>query len=301
MPRLMRRLRATLRRPSPGQSGGLPPQALDPLLNAGLLLRQARESQALGLRQLALETRISTPVLEALERGWRDRLPEAAYLRTMLPLLEHRLELSPGSLNGALPSGRSGSQPGHRPERLLLRFTPGSIDVFTTWQGTLLYGLLTLALIYALNLQQRQLSRQGLLGNAPILPLKARSDSQPRQQEGRLLSAYPDLTPLKRAERGQALRRLRSESQAPQHVLSLGELSLQLSAPSRVEIRSERSGTTTLSQVSGALSLPVLPPFRLQLEPPPSDAGAVRWNGRPLAATGGPSGAGSFRYPTPRP
>ncbi|MFM1944791.1 MAG: hypothetical protein RI897_3773, partial [Verrucomicrobiota bacterium] len=25
-------------------------------------------------RQLALETRISTPVLEALERGWGDRL-----------------------------------------------------------------------------------------------------------------------------------------------------------------------------------------------------------------------------------
>ncbi|MFZ0409770.1 MAG: helix-turn-helix transcriptional regulator, partial [Cyanobium sp.] len=251
-------------------------------MSAGLLLNQARLSQGLGLRQLALETRISTPVLEALERGWRDRLPEAAYLRTMLPLLEHRLNLSPGSLDGALPAGRANSLPGHRPDPLLLRFTPGSIDVFTTWQGTLLYGLLTLGLIYALNLQQQQLSRQGLLSSTPIPPLDARSDSQPRRQESRLLSAYPDLTPLKRAEQGQALRRLRSESQVPQDDFALGELSLQLSAPSRVEIRSERGGIAVLSQVSGSLSLPVLPPFRLRLEPAPTDGTSVRWNGRPL-------------------
>jgi 16S rRNA pseudouridine516 synthase len=69
-------------------------------------LREARERRGLGLRQLAQQTRISTPVLEALERGWRDRLPESTYLRTMLPLIERHLELDPGSLQKLLPSER---------------------------------------------------------------------------------------------------------------------------------------------------------------------------------------------------
>ncbi len=299
-PRLLQRLRQALRHSSPGKVGGQPSLTQDPLQNAGLLLRQARESRGLGLRQLAQETRISTPVLEALERGWRERLPEPAYLRTMLPLLEHRLELAPGSLIGALPSAQAINLPGHRSGNLLLRFTPGSIDVFTTWQGTLLYGLLTLGLIYALNLQQRQLARQGLFSTTPIAPLEASRDSQPRQ-EGSLLTTYPDLTPLKRASRGQALSRLRQESQGPESDHSPGQLSLDLSIPSRVELQSERSGSTSLAQVSGALSLPVLPPFQLRLEPAPTNATAVRWNGQPLPAIKVQNGAGSFRYPTPRP
>lgn len=75
----------------------------DPLLLAGERLRQAREQRGLGLRQLAAETLVSTAVIEALERGWRDRLPEPAYLRTILPLLERYLALEPGSLAVALP------------------------------------------------------------------------------------------------------------------------------------------------------------------------------------------------------
>ena len=136
-------------------------EELDGLKSAGDRLRQAREAQGLNLRQLALATRISSPVIEALERGWRDRLPAATYLRTMLPLLEDQLGLPAGSLDGALPS--SEAQPADRSRRLVLRFTPGSIDVFTTWQGTWLYAGLCLALLYGVNLQQQQLASAGLL------------------------------------------------------------------------------------------------------------------------------------------
>ena len=74
------------------------------MLAAGQQLRLRREERGLSLRDLALQTRISAAVLEALERGWRDRLPEATYLRTMVPLIERHLELPPGSLETALPS-----------------------------------------------------------------------------------------------------------------------------------------------------------------------------------------------------
>ena len=55
------------------------------------------------LRELALKTQITTPVIEALERGWSDRLPERAYPASMLPQLERRLELTPGVLQPVLP------------------------------------------------------------------------------------------------------------------------------------------------------------------------------------------------------
>ena len=78
MPRLAPRLSSLGRlfRRGGGQRAGDPSDGLpqeDPLLAVGRRLRQEREARGLNLRQLALETRISTPVLEALERGWRDR------------------------------------------------------------------------------------------------------------------------------------------------------------------------------------------------------------------------------------
>lgn len=155
----------------------------DPLLECGRRLRDGRERRSLSLRQLALETRISTPVLEALERGWRDRLPEATYLRTMLPLLEQRLDLPRGSLNAALPAQAPGRQQ-LQPERIrgLRRFTPGSIDVFSSWQGTLLYGGLVLGLLYGINLQQQRLAAANLLTMRPIAPPPPRCRTGPRAQ-----------------------------------------------------------------------------------------------------------------------
>ena len=75
----------------------------EPLIEAGQRLREHREQRGLSLRDLSREVRITTPVLEALERGWSDRLPEPAYLVAMLHRLEQYLHLEPNSLSGALP------------------------------------------------------------------------------------------------------------------------------------------------------------------------------------------------------
>ena len=298
---LLRRLRWRPPAGGPGrvESAGAKP---DPLLQAGRTLREGREARGLGLRQLAQETRISTPVIEALERGWRDRLPEAAYLRTMLRLLEEHLDLPAGSLRGALPEPTD--RPGlHGRESLVLRFTPGSIDVFTSWQGTLLYGLLTLGLIYGLNLQQRRLAERGLHTTAPLPP----SPADPRGQatasaEERMLRLHPGLRPLEQAAAGVALARLRQESPAGDVDLSLGRLELRLERPTRIELRSEADGESRFAVEAGTLRLPVLPPFRLRLDPPPAAGGTVLWRGQPLEPSpGGERSGGSegmdYRYP----
>ena len=280
----------------------------DPLLQAGQQLREARESRGIGLRQLALDTRISTSVLEALERGWRDRLPEAAYLRTMLPLLEHHLELPGGCLDGVLPPEQD-PRSGRRRDTVLLRFTPGSIDVFTTWQGTVLYAVLCGGLLYGLNLQQRQLAAQGLNALRPIPPLSAAQAAQANLEDAdrAILGAYPDLRPLGKAAAGQGLQRLRWETSQNRPDLALGLLRLELARPTRVSLRSDRGVETQLPAMQGSLNLPVLPPFSLRLEPAPA-VGSVRWNGQPLAPataagqrldpTSG-QGQAQFLYPPP--
>ena len=261
---------------------------------AGRNLRQRREALGLSLRQLALQTRISTPVLEALERGWRDRLPEATYLRAMLPLIEAEVELPAGTLAVALPSSPAGGA--QRPKR---RFTPGSIDVFSSWQGTVLYGLLTLAGIYALNLEQQRLASAGLRALRPVPPLPVAQQQQATPPGQRLLRIHPELRPLELAARGQALRELHRASPEPTAVPGL--LELELPKASRVSLKAGGTIQTQLEGASGLLRLPVTPPFELKLDPP-GGGSRVLWNGAPLPQM--PAQAGVFRLPaapTPRP
>lgn len=308
--RLLRPAAAVAPRSPAAGSGGRPgPPGADPLLAAGRRLREAREARGLGMRQLAQATRISIPVIEALERGWRDRLPEPTYLRVMLPLLEQQLELPAGSLADALPAE---ARHGHGPQRqtLLRRHTPGSIEVFSSWQGTLLYGVLTLLLLYGLNLQQRRLAAQGATSLAPLPPLplapRASSAGSASADPARvsLLQAYPELQPLDRAAAGQALALLRREQRsgaaqpsAQPAAQPAGLLRLRLSRPASLRLES-RGGRTALAGLQGELSLPVLPPFQLELGTAPE--GAVLWNGAALPPSGRRGEAVLYRWP-PRP
>jgi transcriptional regulator with XRE-family HTH domain len=284
------------RRGSAGTAANGRPE--DPLLDAGQLLRREREQRGLSLRQLAMETRISTPVLEALERGWRDRLPEAAYLRTMLPLIEQRLDLPSGSLEVALPAQSGTGIGGPQRGRLLQRFTPGSIEVFSTWQGTLLYGALTLGLIYAINLQQQRIAAAHLLSPQPIAPLSAREQARPVDAGTVLLTMYPDLRPLQRAGRGVALEALHRSSRASATAESPGVLELNLSRASTISLSSESGQRSNLQGAQGQLSLQLQPPLQLSISPAPG-AAEVLWKGQPLPAQAGQPGRYSLPLAAP--
>ena len=290
------------RRPKAGASDPLPAASVDPLLEAGQQLRLAREARGLNLRQLAQETRISSAVIEALERGWRDRLPEATYLRTMLPLLEAHLGLAAGSLEAALPSAEPPEQQ-RRKSFVMLRFTPGSIDVFTTWQGTWIYAVLCLGLVYGLNLEQQRLAAEGLLALRPLAPSSSQATSSQPEAKGsqQLLKLFPDLRPLDQAARGQGLRILGRTSTGTANG-GTGQLLLRLAQPSQIELQTAGGLRVALAGGKGELTLPVTTPFRLTLSPPPSgptpgkpaasnSSGAsnssVEWNGQELAPLAG--------------
>ena len=303
MPRLAPRLSSLGRlfRRGGGQRAGnhsdrLPQE--DALLAVGRRLRQEREARGLNLRQLALETRISTPVLEALERGWRDRLPEGAYLRTMLPLIEQHLALPPGSLDVALPPKSQQHGPRSQNGGLLKRFTPGSIDVFSTWQGGLLYGGICLGLIYALNLQQRQLAATNLLSLRPIAPLPAAEQRKPAAPGTTLLGAFPELRPLQQASRGVGRDALNQLHQAGATPPRLGVLELNLSQASTINLRSDSGQRSQLNGAKGLLVWQLEPPLELSVYPTPK-AAEVLWNGTVLAPVD--KQPGQYRLPLKQP
>ncbi len=218
----------------------------NPLIEAGLRLREQREQRGLSLRDLSREVRITTPVLEALERGWSDRLPEPAYLVAMLHRLEQYLDLEPESLRGALPEHYFQQQLPQDQRRT--RFTLGSIDIFTTWQGSVVYGVVITVSLLALNQQQRQLAIDNTKSFTPV----ALNLQKPQQKE----ASQP--TP--------------------------GLLELSLLEPSTITLSGENGNASALSGVTGELKLQLMPPLELRIAPAP-DEGAVQWNGIPQQPT----------------
>ena len=245
-------------------------------LDLGLMLRQRREELGLSLRDLATETRITTPVIEALERGWCDRLPERAYLASMLPQIESRLALPSGCLAPLLP------QPvlRHRgPAKAGLgRFTLGNIDVFTTWQGTVVYAVVIGLSLLGINRQQQDLALRNSLALEPV-----RADVEAINR--RPILAGSD-------ERIAALRPLEQVQQrTPQEGLELvsgaltqsqGVLEVVVAEPRGLQLSSGGGDRIQFTASAGTLTLQLQAPIEVRLDPPAGAGDQVLWNGDPL-------------------
>jgi cytoskeletal protein RodZ len=60
------------------------PEQAEKLAEIGAKLRQTRESKSLCLEKMAVKTMIRAPLLEAIERGNLDQLPEAIYTQRLI-------------------------------------------------------------------------------------------------------------------------------------------------------------------------------------------------------------------------
>ena len=257
----------------------------------GAMLRRRREDQGLSLRDLATQTRITTPVIEALERGWTDRLPERAYLASMLPQLERRLDLEPGCLNPLLPASAVTQRTGLRGGRG--RFTPGSIDVFTTWQGSVVYAAVIALSLLAINRQQQDLVLRNSLSLEPV-----RADIQAISSRSALTGSDPRilaLRPLEQARQRTPEQWMRSAGGPP--VEPEGVLELQLKEPRQLQLSSRGGDRLKLKTGAGSLTLRLQAPVELRLTPAAGESDQVLWNGRLLKSL--PDRAGQYRVNAP--
>jgi len=170
--------------------------------------------------------------------------------------------------------------------------------VFSTWQGGLLYGGLCLGLIYALNLQQRQLAAANLLSLRPIAPLPAAEQRKPAAPGTTLLGAFPELRPLQQASRGVGRDALNQLHQGGGTQPRLGVLELNLSQASSINLRSDSGQRSQLNGARGLLVWQLEPPLELSVYPTPK-AAEVLWNGTALAPVD--KQPGQYRLPLQQP
>ena len=283
------RLRVPWRRHCLGPDRGYTnAQQENPLINAGRILRDHRESRGLSLRDLARETRITIPVLEAIERGWSDRLPEHAYLNSMLALLEQYLDMPCGCLSEALPE-RSRQQV--TCEKIISRRPKlDAIEVFATWRGNVVYGIVMLTTLYGLNQQQRQLAASNTLSLYPIpltadqlrdkvtYPLVGKNTSLHK-----IVSLYDD----HHQQLEQWERSVGSSGKSDSTNTKLLQLTLQ--EPRQLRISSARGDRTNLENAQGNLRFQLQGPLELTIRPPLNDNDYLIWDGyEPSALAGRP-------------
>ena len=242
----------------------------------GVMLRRRREELGLSLRDLATETRITTPVIEALERGWCDRLPERAYLASMLPQIETRLELPAGCLAPLLPqplvAQRGQAKAGLR------RFTLGNIDVFTTWQGTVVYVIVIALSLLGINRQQQDLALRNSLSFEPV-----RADVEAINRRPNLAGSDARIASLRPLEQVQ--------QRTPQQWLDLvsgaltqsqGVLEVVVAEPRALQLSSGGGDRVQFTASAGTLTLQLQAPIEVRLDPPAGAGDQVLWNGEPL-------------------
>ncbi len=127
------------------------------------LFSSKRKELGISLEELSNKTRISRNVLIAIENGWKKHLPEKTYLISMLKILEIELNLEIGSLNGLLIQEIIDNS------QSKFKFNFINIDFLTSWVGSLLYFIVMLISILALNIQQKHLLKTNRLSTEPVL------------------------------------------------------------------------------------------------------------------------------------
>ena len=139
------------------------PKKDDEFHKACQLLRKQREIYQLSRKELSHKTKISIAVIEAIEKGWANRLPEKAFLKRMLEIIEIELSISKGSLRPILSKANNPNE-----VKKSKVFTPGNIDIFRSRKGTLIYFIMIFTSILLLNKQQEKLASSHTITISPL-------------------------------------------------------------------------------------------------------------------------------------
>ncbi len=127
------------------------------------LVRTQREKYGISLEMLSRKTRISIIVLEAIENGKKENLPEKTYLKQMLKAIEFELGLPKNKLEILLESSKTTTNTNKQKI-----FAPGNINIFASWEGNIIYFILMIISIITLNKYQNFLSETNTLDTTPI-------------------------------------------------------------------------------------------------------------------------------------
>ena len=242
-------------------------------LEAGKLLKERREHYGITRRELADRTRITPSVLEAIENGLANKLPESAYLCSMLRILEIELDLERKSLDVFLLANNNPLRKTH-----LRNFTTRNLNILSTWQGGLIYSALMLISLFILNQQQRHLARLNSQTFEPVVTniesVKVSEVETSNQME--INNSNKEVTSLKRHYPNwitSLIRKIQLQSE-------FNWLEINISQESQVSIESGYDHQSTFNKFQGNIKLKLLTPIVVKILPPLKETDAIIWKGK---------------------
>ena len=244
-----------------------------PFLEACHLVRKRRLECQISRRELANKTKITVSVLEAIENGWAEKLPEEAYLGSMLNILAKELKLDRNTLNKILNECKKPSK-----GKDVEIFNPRKIDIFRTWHGGSLYLILLFSSIFGLNHQQRHLASINSQTFNPISPnIKV---PQKEEKANKAYDATKNKLRLNNNKSGLKLNWITSILNKFDSRDGEDWLELSLSRPSKLSIESGNGQKSSLIQVIGNLKIKLVTPIVVGIDPLPNENDLIKWKGK---------------------
>jgi len=242
-------------------------------IESSYLLKKRREELGISRIQLAERTKITTSVLEAIENGWPDKLPEPAYLASMLIILENELGLKRNALDGILLGNKSKEQ-----EKEFQSLAIGNIDLLRSWEGGLLYFILIISSIFGLNHQQISISRRN---TNTVEPMIAQNESikikkEIPQRSDKVSQANELIEDISKPR----LTWFTSLFPHFQRKNSNGVLEIRLLQKSKVKISGKNKYQASFNNIKGNLKLRLLSPITIKIDPQPTQNDQIIWEGK---------------------
>ena len=119
---------------------------VDPFINIGNIIKESRVKKNLSIEDLSFLSKIPISTIFGIENNVKELIPKYPFTRSILLKLEECLSLEKLKLIKLIPKEYI---PNNR--RLKRNFTFTKIDLFNSWQGSLIYLLLIMTSIFVLN------------------------------------------------------------------------------------------------------------------------------------------------------
>ena len=240
---------------------------IDELLNKASegaeLLRNRRYELGYSKNDLSRKTRITRSVIDAIEKLQYERLPESAYLKSMLISIENVLLLKRSSLFSILDY-----QIAQRKYKKKQGFGFRNLDLINTSQGAFIYFLLLITSIFILNRQQIKLAKENSITYKPIDIYFFNSTEK-------------ETIGLNSEESGNIIRNLQVnflklfKNDNKEHWLIL-----KVQERSSIKISSKNNGITELDDVKGDIRIKLINPVLLKITPPLSNKDIIIWRNK---------------------
>tara|TARA_B100000700_G_C14974712_1_gene823252 strand:+ start:307 stop:1104 length:798 start_codon:yes stop_codon:yes gene_type:complete len=230
---------------------------IDPIesfIKIGLIVEKTRKELGLSRIDLANRTKITPAVIEAIENAWVHKLPEQAYLISMLDILEIELRIPNKSLRNLIPKTPSIKPKSNKD------FIP-DLELFYTWKGNLLYIILISSSILSLNyLHKKSIQLEGISLIASSNRAKSSAESDYENRVKNDLAQSISLTNFN----------------------SKGAKWIEINSDKLVNIiiKSNKNKTAEINNFKGKLRFKAVTPLTIRTFPPLTTEDLILWEGK---------------------